>query len=246
MTGDNGSKTNPNVKQTIIVQSVTKPTKYRLFKAAGGIRKYKVVEVKSKFTEVIIVAKAKARKKSIEDEDLEALEALEELDDLDEDEDEEEIDEVDEDEEEYEEDEEDEDEDEGDEEDDEDDEDEEPAPKRRNKPVAKKTPSKSAGKRGSRPDDGKVGTQEVAAHFGVDGRALRIVLRKHGIEKDSDSSQYRWSSLKHPEVVKIGKLLKSGAAKAAQKEQFDNLKAKSAAKKSTAAKATAKKKRAAK
>ena len=242
---DLGSKAHPSVLQTITTYTVSKPPKYRSFRSAGGIRKYKAVEIKTKLTEVIIVASTKNRKKPVKDEELEELEALEELEELDDEEEEEEVDEVeddDEDEEDEEEDEDEEDDEEEEDEDDEEEEDEEPTPKRRNKSAAKASTKKASSKRGSRPDDGKVGTQEVAEHFGVDGRTLRIVLRKHGIEKDPDSNQYRWKSLKSPEVIKIGKLLKGGAAEKAKKESLDKLKARKAeatnAKSTTAKKST--------
>jgi hypothetical protein len=130
----------------------------------------------------------------------------------------------------------DEDEDEEDEEDeDEEEEEEEPAPKKKGKgktstssksgSASKKKASGSSPSR-SRTTDGKVGVQEVAAAAGTDARKLRMVLRKHEIEKDEDVGRYEWSSLNHPEVKKILKLVKGGAVKQATNESLAKLNAK--------------------
>jgi len=212
----------PRTGDLITVKQLSKPTtKTRKFKVAGGLRNYKLIRLTSQTKEVIIVARAAKKKqntKDLEDDDLEELEALEELDDLEdeEDEDDEDVDSDEEDDED--EDEEDEDEDEDDEEeDDEDDEeeDEEPAPKK----SKKKTPAKSRAR-----EDGRVGSQEVAEHFNTDARTLRMVLRKHKIAKNPDSGRYDWSSLNHPEVKKIGRLIKGGAAKEAKAEGLERVK----------------------
>lgn len=127
------------------------------------------------------------------------------------------------------------------EEDDEDDEEETP-PKRGKKSSSKKSSSKTkkdnSGPSRSRTTDGKVGVQEVAEAAGTDARKLRLVLRKHGIEKDEDVGRYEWPSLKNKEVLKIIKLVKGGAVKAAQKESLDNLKASKGRKKTTSTKKT--------
>lgn len=85
-------------------------------------------------------------------------------------------------------------------------------------PKKKSTPSKS------RTTDGKVGVQEVAEAAGTTPRALRMLLRKHGIQKDEDVARYEWSSLNHPEVKKVLKLVKEGGIKKAQKGSLDKLK----------------------
>lgn len=224
----------------ITIRSVTKPKPTRLFRTARGLRTFKATHTKVSRKEVLIVmaTKGKSRSKGKQvDEELQELEELEELDELDEEEDEEEEDE----------DEEDEDDEPDDEDEDEDDEEEEEAPKR------SRAKSKSAKAKSKKPAqsraaaNGKVGTQEVAEHFGIDGRTLRILLRRHDIPKDEDSGRYEWSSLKNKEVIRIGKLVKSGAAKAAKKEGLDKLKASKAAKSSTkktvAKKGTTKKRR---
>lgn len=226
----------------IVVKSVTKPKPKRLFRTARGLRTFKATHTRVARKELLIVmaTKGKNRTKGKQvDEELKELEELEELDELDEEEDEEEEDEDEDDEEED-----DEPEDEDDE--DEDDEEEEPAPKK----SRSKTKSKSKKTSESRASaNGKVGTQEVAKEFGIDGRTLRILLRRHEIEKDEDSGRYEWSSLNHPVVKKIGKLVKSGAAKRAKQEGLDKLKAsktkstKSKTKSAPAKKTTTKKKR---
>lgn len=74
----------------ILVYTVTKPTKTRVFRAAGGNRKFRAYKVQSTTREVIVVAKAakKAKNKKaaeVEDNELEELENLEDLEALDED-----------------------------------------------------------------------------------------------------------------------------------------------------------------
>lgn len=116
-----------------------------------------------------------------------------------------------------------------DEDEDDEEEDEEPAPKKSKKSSkkSKSTPSRS------RTTDGKVGVQEVAAAAGTDARKLRMVLRRNKIEKDEDVGRYEWPSLQNKEVLKIIKLVKGGAVKAAQKESLGKLKASKTAKKKT-------------
>lgn len=216
----------------ITVKSLAEPPRLKTLRTSKGPLPFKLVSFKPTTREVIIVARTKNRKKPVEEE-IEELEALEELEELD-DEDEEEIEDVEEVED---------DEDEPDDEDDDEDEDDEPPVKKsRSKTkttTTKKARTKPAQSRASA--NGKVGTQEVAEHFGVDGRTLRMVLRKHEVAKDPDSGRYEWSSLTNREVVRIGKLIKGGAATAVKKEQLDKVKNRKSTK--TAA-TTTKKKRA--
>lgn len=118
---------------------------------------------------------------------------------------------------------------------DEDDEDEEPAPKKGKKG---KTPASTPSR--SRTTDGKVGTREIAEKAGVSGRVLRMVLRKHEVEKDSETGRYEWDSMKDKEVKQILKWIEDGEAANIQKEALDKLKAKKAADKEAEAPATKK------
>lgn len=117
---------------------------------------------------------------------------------------------------------------------DEDDEDEEPAPKKGKKGKASTTSTPSR----SRTTDGKVGTREIAEKAGVSGRVLRMVLRKHEVEKDSETGRYEWDSMKDKEVKQILKWIEDGEAANIQKEALDKLKAKKAADKEAEAPAT--------
>lgn len=101
------------------------------------------------------------------------------------------------------------------------------------KPKSKKDKKKDKkGKKQSRAKaNGKIGTQEIAAEAGCDARTLRMVLRKHKIEKDEDSNRYEWESLEDPTVKKILKLIKEGAAKDVKAEGLNKLKEKKAAEK---------------
>lgn len=208
-------------KATITINSLNRPPGKKSFRTRTGEQQFTLTKLKKIKRKVIIVAKTKKRTKAVEADELEELEGLEDLDEELEELDEV-VDEADEDDDELEDDNEDDDEDEDD-----DEEDEEPAPKK-SKKSSKSTAKKKAAKSG-------VNTAEVAEHFGVDGRTLRMVLRKHGIEKD-ENKRYEWSSLKHPEVIKIGKLLAKGEATAAKKEKLDALKDKKTSKTSTKAK----------
>lgn len=213
----------------LIVHSVRRPPTEKVFHVAAGRRKFKLAKLTIDKRTILIMAKTKTRKKPVEQEELEEIEALEELEEL---EDEEEEDEdAEDDDSEDEEDDEDEDEPEDEEEEDEDEEDEEPAPKRSKKSAKSKSTTKSNSKapKSRAAAEGKVGTQEVAAAAGIDGRALRIMLRKHGIPTDEDSGRYQWTSLNHPQVKKILQLVKQGAHKKAAQEGLDKLKAKKAA-----------------
>lgn len=77
--------------------------------------------------------------------------------------------------------------------------------------------------------DGKVGTREIAEAAGLEGtsgtRALRMVLRKHSVDKDPETGRYEWDSLKDPTVKKILKWIAEGEAEAVKKEGLDRLKA---------------------
>lgn len=220
----------------ILIHSLESPPKERSFRTAGGKRKFKRIYIKATKRKVIIVArtsKARGKKADIIDEDLEELEGLEDLEDLDEEEPEDEDDELEDDEDEDElEDEADDDlEDEEDDDfDDEDDEDEAPAPKKRKPVKAAAKPTKPSR---SRTTDGKVGTAEVAAAAGIDSRALRMVLRKHAIPKDEETSRYEWASLESPQVKKILKLIAAGEHKKISGEAFKKLKDRADAKKET-------------
>jgi len=218
---------NPRTGGQIVIRALTPQPKIRVFRSAGGNRKFKRVEYTQQKKEVLIVAKSRktaSKTEDVVDQDLDELDELEDLEDL-----EEELEEEEEDEEEPEDEEEEEDDDLEDEEDDDfededededEEEEEEEAPRRRSrKPAAKKSKVSR-----SKSTDGKVGTQEVADHFGTDARTLRMVLRKNNIPKNADTARYEWSSLKHPQVIKIGKLIKSGAAERVKKESLDNLK----------------------
>ena len=220
-----------------------------------GRRKFKAVQAQFTDKEIVLVAKTKKGKKKKEDEltkeELAELEELEDLDDLedddeddedevddddtddedddddsddeDEDDDDSEDDDDDDDEDEDDDDDEDEDEDEEDDDDADDDEDEEDEGEEPPAKKSKKSKSKKGKSRASA--DGKVGTQEVADACGIDGRTLRMVLRKHAIPKDPDTNRYEWSSLKHPEVRKIVKLVKErGEGRKVKQESLDNLK----------------------
>jgi len=205
----------------VITTTPYKPARHRLFKQAGGVRKFTAVSCKSHYERVIIVAKSKKKSKSpkspeVEDTELDELEELEDLDDLDDEDDDE-----DEDEPEDEDDDEDEDEDDEEDDDDEDDEDEddEPAPKKSKK--SKKAPAKSKKKKSS--DDG-VGTADLAEAAGTDARTLRIYLRKNEVPKNEDRGRYWWPSLNDKAAKKIIKDVKGGAAEAAKKESLERLK----------------------
>lgn len=222
----------------IKIRGFKRPTKTRVFRVASkpGRRKFTAISAKHQTKELILVAKNKGKKKKeeeLDEEELEELEDLEDLDDLeDEDEDvedddsdeDEDSDEEDEDEEEDDEDEDDEDEEDEDEDDDEEDDEEEeeaPAPKK-----SKKSKSKKGKKGKSRASaNNKIGVPEVAEAAGTDGRTLRMVLRKHGVEKDEETNRYEWSSLKHPEVKKIIKWVKErGEGRKVKEESLKNLK----------------------
>jgi hypothetical protein len=214
---------------TVVVKSLTPPPETRTFKVAGGIRKFKRVRYKQHLQEVLIVAKStKAKGKgkgttTVTDDELEDLETVDDLEDLE--------DEVDEDEEEDEDEDEDDEDDEPEDEDDEDDDEEEEPPTKASRKKAKSKPKQSQASK-----NGKVGTAEVAEAAGVDGRTLRMVLRKHSVPKDEETGRYEWSSLKAPEVKKILKWIEKGEAQDIKNEALDKLKAKKAAEKDAKAK----------
>lgn len=202
-------------KVIVVRRTLQPPPQTRLFTGKGGLQKYTLTHTRRATREVIIMAKAAKKTKpeteEIDDDELDELAALEGLDDLDEDEDE------------------DEDDTDTDEDDEDDDDDEDEAPKKKGKSSKSKStkPKKVVEK-------DYVGSAEVAEHFGVDTRTLRMVFRKHEIQKDPDSNQYRWKSLNDPVVKKIGKLLKAGAADDIKKESLEKLKTQQAEKKAAA------------
>jgi hypothetical protein len=72
--------------------------------------------------------------------------------------------------------------------------------------------------------NGKIGSAEIAAKGKTDARTLRMVLRKHEIAKDADTNRYEWDSWDDPTVKKILKLLKSGEADNVKQEGLQRLK----------------------
>lgn len=208
----------------MIRRTLEPPSPVRYFTGKGGKVKYKLIESKKATREVVIMAKATKTKKTeesteIEDTELDELAALEDLDDLETDDDEDEDEDTD-------------------DEDEDEDEDEDDAPK---KSKGKKGKGKTKTKAKAKVEKDYVGSAEVAEHFGVDARTLRMVFRKHNITKDPDSNQYRWDSLTDPTVKKIGKLIKAGAADDIKKESLDKLKTQQEAKKAAKAKEKGKK-----
>jgi len=163
------------------------------------------------------------RKKTTDEDEIDAL-----VDDLDELDDEEDV-------------EEDEDEDDEDEDDeDEDDEDPDEAPKARK---SKKGKSKKA-----KPEKSGVGTVEVAAAAGIEPRQLRMYLRAKEIQSgETREGRYHWPSLENKEVQRILKDIRAGAVAKMNKEKLADLKGrkakgkKASAKKSKSKKAKAKK-----
>jgi hypothetical protein len=209
------------------VKSVTKPPKEREFMVHGGKKKFKRIKYKPYMQEVLIVARATktpaknkraSKKKEVEvtDDEIDELDSVDELEDELE-EQEVEGDELDEDEEDEDEDEdepEDEDEDEDEEDEDEDDEEDEEPPKR-----AAKKPRQSRAA-----SDGMIGTNEIATKAGIDGRTLRMVLRKHNVKKDPETRRYQWKSWNDKTVKKILAWCKAGEADDIKKESLAKLK----------------------
>jgi hypothetical protein len=220
----------------IVIKSLRRPPKSKSFRTAVGTRKHSLVKLQSSLREVIIVASTKNRKRAVEQEELEESEAIEdleaEIEELEDFEEEEEVEEEEDEDEEEEPEDEVEDEEEEDEEEDEDEEEEEEAPRRAARTrkgtstKAKSTPKKTQSRAAA---DGKVGSAEVAEHFGIDSRSLRMLLRKNNIPVDPDSNRYEWRSLTSPQVVKIGKLISAGEHKKIQRESLDKMRAKKAA-----------------
>jgi hypothetical protein len=228
------------------------PSRVRVFRTHGktGRRKYKAVAAKRSRKEIWIVAKAKTKKSDdvLTEEDLQELEDLEDLEDedLEDEEDEEEEDEVEDVEEEEDEDEDEEDlededledvEEEDEDEDEEEEEEEEEPPRRRRRRRGKKSKSKRRrGGVGRALPEGKVGVEAVAKATGADGRTVRMVLRKEGIDKDEDSGRYAWPSESNREFKRVVKLVKERGNRVKQ-ESLENLKKR----KKTRTKATSKK-----
>lgn len=201
------------------MQQFTPPPKKRKFKSSGGLKQFRRITHTTIQKDVILMAKAAKKTKNedkdedtVVDEELEALEALDELD-ADDDDDDDEVEEKpkakkskkskakDEDE----------------------DEDDEPSKGSKKKKAAK--PSRS------RTTDGKVGTSELAAKAGIDGRSLRMLLRKMKVEKDEETGRYEWDSFDDKEVKKILKAINEGEVDAIKKESLDRLKETQAEKK---------------
>lgn len=199
-------------KATITLHSINRPPLTKKFRTRGGEKLFVLTKLKRGRRKVIIVAKTKKRTKAVETDELEELEGLEDLD--------EELEEID-DEDEEDEDDIDESSDDDEEEDDEEDEHDEPTPKKTKKTTAAKAKTTKTKKKSTKAG---IGTSDVAEHFGTEGRILRMVLRKYNIPKNEESKRYEWSSLNHPDVKKIGKLLAKGAAKEVKKEGLDKLK----------------------
>jgi hypothetical protein len=167
-----------------------------VFRTGHGRKKFKAVHTITHTKECIIVAKAAKKDKEVKDEELAALE------DADADEDVEDADVV------------------------------EEKPKKSGK-GSKKASGKGKGGESkpsrSRTTDGKVGTREIAEAAGLEGtsgtRTLRMVLRKHAVEKDPETGRYEWDSLKDPTVKKILKWIAEGEAETVKQEGLDRLKA---------------------
>lgn len=225
-------------KKVVIIRTINKPPppQKELQLAGDALRLFTRTKLtKSKRKAIVIMAttktkksskKSKTREKPVEDETLEELTDLEEIEEEDEettDDDETTTDSTD-----------DEDSDDEDSDDDEDD-DEEVAPP----PKSKKKKKKSSRAK----DNGKVGTQEIAEAAGVDSRTLRMVLRKHEVEKDPESGRYEWESLEHKTVKQILKWIAKGEAKDIKQESLDKLKEKKAKKEGTKVKKKNKKKK---
>lgn len=95
-------------------------------------------------------------------------------------------------------------------------EDEEVEEKPKPKAKKKRTPP------GNRLGEGELGTAEIAHAAGVDGRTLRMYLRKNKIPKVD--GRYRWGTMDDPDVKKLIKDVKGGAAKEARDEALRELK----------------------
>lgn len=209
-------------KATLIVRTINKPPpperEFRL--ASSDPKPFKRTRLtKSTRKAIIIMAtgktkdkkgstkKGKTREKPVEDETLEELTDLEDVEELAEDEDEETTDTST---------------DDSEDTDDDDDDEEVEKPKKNKKGKKNKKTTRAAG-------NGKVGTQEIAAEAGCDSRTLRMVLRKHAVEKDPETGRYEWASLEDKTVKQILKWIKAGEAKDIKKESLDKLKEKKAA-----------------
>jgi hypothetical protein len=181
-----------------------------------GNRVYRLVDTTQSTQEVIIMAKATKKAPVVTDDELEELDALEELDDLDEDDEEETVADA---------------ELVEDDDEDEDDEEAEPAPKKRARQAKNDASTPDSKPSRSRTTDGKVGTREIAEAAGVDGRTLRMVLRKHQVPKDPETGRYEWDSMKAKPVRQILKWIENGEAQDIKTAALDKLKADKAAKK---------------
>jgi hypothetical protein len=72
--------------------------------------------------------------------------------------------------------------------------------------------------------NGKIGTAEIAAKGKTDARTLRMVLRKHEVAKNPETNRYEWDSWDDKAVKNILKLLKSGEAENVKQEGLQRLK----------------------
>jgi hypothetical protein len=114
-------------------------------------------------------------------------------------------------------------------------------------PKKSKKNKKGKGKKGSKKGDteakqsrassnGKVGTQEIVKHVNengltekpIDGRQLRMVLRKHrgekGIDLDSETGRWEWDSMDAGPVKAILGFVKAGEVEATKQEGLARLK----------------------
>lgn len=242
-------RTEPDSKgrvHEVRIRTITRPTKTRTLRVAGGRRKFTAVAVKREVREFILYAPASTKPISksskeyykhmgknkgnkatdVTDDDLKELESLEDLDDA-----------------------------------------ADEAPTADEAPVTKKG---KKGKKGNKAADeateeapkkkrsggaapgesraaanGKIGTAEIAAKGGTDARTLRMVLRKHSVPKNPETNRYEWDSWDDKAVKNILKLLKGGEAENVKKEGLQRLKdskeAKDAAAKTESGDSTSKK-----
>lgn len=119
-------------------------------------------------------------------------------------------------------------------------EEETPKPKKKDKKGKKdkagKKGTKGAAKQSRAAANGKVGTQEIVNYINengltdkpVDGRQLRMVLRKHrgekGIELDPETNRWEWDSMDAKPVKAIIGFVKAGEVESVKQEGLDRLK----------------------
>lgn len=95
---------------------------------------------------------------------------------------------------------------------------------------------KGAAKESRAAANGKVGTQEIVAYVNdngltdkpIDGRQLRMVLRKHrgekGVDLDPETNRWEWDSIDAKPVQAIIGWVKGGEVEAAKQEGLERLK----------------------